>query len=142
MANVLYDKGREHFGNGDIDWVDDDIIAVLVDMDEYPAFDITSDEKLSDIPADARVAGGTLGTKVSLTGNSNVAGVMDATNTTFPLVSGDKCEAVVLCKRDTGTFEDSLLIAYINDAVGLPVTPGGGDITIQWADTDNKIFKL
>jgi hypothetical protein len=34
------------------------------------------------------------------------------------------------------------LIAYIDTATGLPVTPGGGDIDITWDNGSNKIFKL
>lgn len=37
---------------------------------------------------------------------------------------------------------DSPLIAYIDTATGLPVTPNGGDITIAWDSGANKIFKL
>ncbi len=34
------------------------------------------------------------------------------------------------------------LIAYIDTATGMPVTPNGGDITIAWDNGANKIFKL
>lgn len=37
---------------------------------------------------------------------------------------------------------ESPLIAYIDTATGLPVTPNGGDITIAWDSGANKIFKL
>lgn len=141
MTNRLYDKGREAFGNAMIDWVDDDIIAILVDTDDYTV-DTATHQYLSDIPAGARVSGGTLGAKVSLANKTNVGGIMDADNTTFPGPTGDESEAIVLCKRDTVTFENSLLVAYIDVATGLPVTPNGGDIVVQWADTTNKIFKL
>jgi hypothetical protein len=141
MSNKLYDKGREAFGNANIDWVDDDIICILVDTDDY-SVDLATHQYLSSISAGARVAGGTLGTKVSLANKTNVAGVMDADDITFPSVSGDESEALVLCKRDTGTFENSLLIAYIDTAAGLSITPSGGDIIVTWADTTNKIFKL
>jgi hypothetical protein len=141
MSNGLFDKGREAFGNANIDWVDDDIIAVLVDAADYTV-DKATHQYLSSIPAAARVAGGTLGTKISLVNKTNVGGIMDADDTTFTAVTGDISEAVVLCKRDTGTFENSLLIAYIDTGINLPVTPGGGDIVCRWAATTNKIFKL
>jgi len=141
MSNALYDKGREAFGDGAISWSDDDIIAVLVDTNDYTVNKATH-QYLSSIPAIARVAGGTLGTKISLVDKTNVGGIMDAEDTTFVAVTGDISEAVVLCKCNADTFEDSLLIAYIDTGINLPVTPGGGDIVCRWASTTNKIFKL
>ena len=42
-----------------------------------------------------------------------------------------------------GTESTSNLIAYMDTGMtGLPVTPNGGDITVQWANTSNRIFKL
>lgn len=141
MTKALYDKGRENFGNGEIDWVDDDIIAILVDAADYTV-NLATHQYLSDIPAAARVAGGTLGTKVSLANKTNTGGIMDADDITFPAVSGDQSEAIVLAKRDTSTFENSLLISYNDEGTNLPVTPGGGDIVVTWPSTTNKIFKL
>jgi hypothetical protein len=142
MANALYDKGREAFGNAEIDWIDDDIIVVLVDTDDYTV-NLATHQYLSSISSGARLAGGTLGTKVSLANKTNTGGIMDADNTTCPSVTGDEGEALVLCKRDTSTFENSLLIAYIDTfSAGAPYTPDGGDVIIYWADTTNKIFKL
>ena len=34
------------------------------------------------------------------------------------------------------------LIAYINDSSNLPFTPSGGNVTLQWDNGVNKIFKL
>ena len=36
----------------------------------------------------------------------------------------------------------SPLIANIDVATGLPITPSGGDIIVQWDTGANKIFKL
>ena len=44
--------------------------------------------------------------------------------------------------RDTGTEATSPLIAYIDTATGLPITPNGGDIIVVWDDGANKIFRL
>jgi len=66
---------------------------------------------------------------------------MDAADVTYTAVTGDPSEAVVVYK-DTGVEGTSQLIAYIDTATGLPVTPNGGDITIQWDNGINKIFKL
>ena len=43
---------------------------------------------------------------------------------------------------DTGTEATSPLIAYIDTATGLPITPNGGDIIVTWDNGTNKIFKV
>jgi hypothetical protein len=141
MSNAMYAKGRQAFGNAEIDWEDDDIIAILVDTADYAA-NLATDRYLSSIPAAARVAGGTYATRVSLENKTNVDGVFDADDITFPTVSGDESEALVLCKADSGTFENSLLIAYIDTAAGLPITPSAGNIIVEWGESAVKIFKL
>jgi len=135
MANELYDAGREGFLDGSIDWDTDDIRCILVDAADYTV-DLAAHDNLDDIPSGARVA-----TSGALTGKTVVAGVADADDVTFSAVTGDQSEALVIYKH-TGTESTSRLIAYIDDATGLPVTPNGGDITIQWDSAASKIFKL
>ncbi len=135
MANALYDLGREAFLTGSIDWATDDIRAILVDTGTYTV-DLATHAALDDIAAGARVAvSASLGTKTT------TAGVADAADVTFSAVSGATVEAVVLYKH-TGVESTSLLIAYIDTATGLPVTPNGGDISVTWDSGANKIFKL
>ena len=134
MSNALYGKGRAAFGNKKIDWVTDDIRAIIVDAADY-SVDIDVDEFLSDVPAGARVA------TQALAGKSNALGVLDASDTVFTAVSGDVSEALVIYLH-TGTEGTSHLIAYIDTATGLAVTPNGGDVTVQWDNGANKILKL
>lgn len=135
MANALYDKGREAFLNGEIDWTDHNIKCALVDAADY-VVDLAADEFLDDIPGAAIVA-----TSPNLTGKTTTAGVADADDATFSTVAGDVSEALVIY-RDTGVAATSRLIAYIDTATGLPITPGGGDIVVQWSSGASKIFKL
>ena len=135
MANALYDHGREGFLDGSIDWDTDDIRCILVDTADYTV-NLTSHDNLDDIPAGARVA-----VSGALSSKTVAAGVADAADVTFSTVSGDPSEAIVIYKH-TGTEGTSRLIAYIDTATGLPVTPGGGDIIIQFDNGANKIFKL
>jgi len=135
MGNELYDAGREGFLDGSIDWDTDDIRCILVDTADYTV-DLANHDNLDDIPAGARVA-----TSGALTGKTVAAGVADAADVTFSAVTGDPSEALVIYKH-TGTESTSRLIAYIDDATGLPVTPNGGDITVQWDSAASKIFKL
>ena len=135
MANTLYDHGREGFLDGSIDWDTDDIRCILVDTADY-SVDLANDDNLDDIPGDARVA-----VSGALSSKTVDAGVADAADVTFSSVTGDQCEALVIYKH-TGTESTSRLIAYIDDATGLPVTPNGGDITVQWDSAASKMFKL
>lgn len=135
MANALYDTGRAAFLNGAINWTSDNIKFVLVDLADYTP-NLGTHDFLDDIPVAARVA-----TSANLTGKTSAAGVADATDATLTAVTGDQSEALVIYK-DTGAAATSQLIAYIDTALGLPVTPNGGDITITWDDGVNKIFKL
>jgi hypothetical protein len=139
MTNALYGKGRELFLNGDIDWANDTIKVVLVDKDASTGYTVSidADDFLSDIPAGCRIA-----TSAALDAKSSTLGVADGGDVTFSTVAaGDPCDVIVIYK-DTGDAATSPLIAYIDTATGLPVTPNGGDIIIQWDSGTNKIFKL
>jgi len=135
MANALYDKGRESFLRAEISWNTDDIKVVLVDLADYTQ-DLANDQFLDDIPVAARVA-----TSPNLSSKTTTDGVADSADVTFSLVTGDQSEAIVIY-QDTGNESTSRLIAFIDTATGLPVTPNGGDITVQFDNGANKIFKL
>ena len=135
MANALFEKARENFLGGDIDWDANTIKLVFVDHEAdtpLPASDIA----LSDILAAARIA-----TSDAFTGKTKTSGVADADDVTVAAVTGAQFESIVIYK-DTGVETTSLLIAFIDTATGLPCTPNGGSITVQWQATDPKIFKL
>lgn len=125
MANALYAKGRESFLKGEISWSADNIKTVLVDTATYTV-DLANHQFLSDIPSGERVA-----TSANLTAKTTTAGTADAADVTFSSVTGDQSEALVVY-QDSGAEGTSRLIAYIDTASGLPVTPNGGDISVQW----------
>lgn len=135
MSNALYDLGREGFLGGDIDWDADTIKAILVDNGAYTV-NLATHDFLNDIPAGARIA-----ISSALSSKTKTAGVANAANVVFSAVAGASVESVVIY-QDTGTESTSRLIAYIDTATGLPVTPNGGDINLNWDTGANKIFKL
>lgn len=135
MANALFDKGREGFLDGTIDWDTNNIKVVLVDTADYTV-NLSTHDNLDDVPALARVA-----TSGNLASKTVTAGVADAADVTLSAVTGDPSEALIIY-QDTGVESTSRLIAYIDTATGLPVTPNGGDITIAWDNGANRIFKL
>lgn len=135
MASILYDKGREGFLDGSIDWDTDDVRAILVDAGAYAVS--AAHDFLDDVAAGARIA-----VSAALGSKTVTSGVADAADVTFTAVTGASVEAIVIYKH-TGTDGTSRLIAYIDTASsGLPVTPNGGDITVQWDSGANRIFKL
>lgn len=145
MANSLYDKGREGFLDGSIDWDTNTIKIFLLDAASYTP-NLATDDFLDDVPTAARKgnSGGTaradaptLGTKTVTDG---VADAADATVTAVP--SGAALEYILIFKDDGVADASSRLIALIDTATGLPMTPNGGDITIAWDAGANKIFKL
>lgn len=135
MADAIYGLGRKAFLDGGIDLLSDDIRVVLVDTNDY-TLSIDTHDFLDDVPAGARVA-----VSGALASKTTTLGVFDAADITFSSVTGDVSEALVIY-RHTGTDSTSELIAYIDGATGLPVTPNGGDITVTWDSGSNKIFKI
>lgn len=134
MANTLYPtfKHAAYDGTG-VNLGTADVRAILVDAADYTYS--AAHDFLDDVPAGARVA------TVALTGESWASGVFDAADVTFTAVTGDPSEAVILYIH-TGTESTSRLIAYIDTATGLPVTPNGGNIAVAWDNGANKIFAL
>lgn len=120
----LYDKGRQGFLDGSIDWDSDDIRAILIDTANY-AVNLAVHDNLDDIPPVARVQ-----VSGSLTGKTATNGVADADDVTYAGVTGN---AIVIYKH-TGTESTSRLIAYID---GLSIST-----IVQWDNGPNRIFKL
>jgi hypothetical protein len=135
MANVLYPKFKEAcLGSGGT-LPGGDVRVILVDLADY-TYNATH-EFLTSVVAGARVAvSPSLGSKVITNG------IFSAGNTTFTAVTGDQSEALVLYLH-TGTDGTSRLIAFLDTGItGMPVTPNGGDINVNWDTGANKIFAL
>lgn len=131
MANALYSKAREALAAARIDWVNDTIMAVLVDEALYTP-NLAADASLAAIPAGARVA------TVALTGKANVLGVCSAGAPTFSGINGaPTIESLVLYKH-TGTESTSVLIARIDDAEDedgaalFPIPAGATQVSFAW----------
>jgi hypothetical protein len=132
MENALYDKAREKFLKGEISWTTNTFRVALVDTASYTV-DLATDEFFSDIEDY------TISTSTSLLSKSATNGVADAAPATFTAVTGPKCEALVIYK-DTGSTATSPLIAYIDTATGLPITPDGSDVIIWSSVYDPIVF--
>ena len=133
MADALYTPFKELLLGGDIALDADTIKVALIDTGAYTfsaAHDFWND-----------ASAGLVGTAATLGTKTITSGVFDAADVTFTAVTGNTVEALIIYK-DTGNAATSPLIAYIDSATGLPVTPNGGDITITWSAGANKIFSL
>ena len=135
MANTLYDYCRQRFLEAQINWMTDTVKVILVSTSGYTP-QTAVHQYLADVPVSARIAG-----PVTLTAKATTGGAADAADCTFTSVSGATINAIVIYK-DTGTEATSPLIAYIDTATGLPITPNGGDIIVTWDNGVNKIFKV
>ena len=137
MANTLYDKARESFLKGELDWETQNFKVILVDTGAYtPSF--TAHTALADVAPGSRITPG-----VALTAKTATNGAADANDVTFSAVSGVNAEALIIYLESGDSNEANMkLIAYIDSATGLPITPNGGDIIVVWDNGTNKIFRL
>jgi hypothetical protein len=134
MANTLYDNARELFATAGLSWTAATIKATLIDSGSYP-FNATHTHY------DDVSGGGIVATSSAFTAKTATGGACDAADVTFTAVSGASVEAILIWS-DSGTPSTSPLIAWIDTATGLPITPNGGDIIVVWDNGANKIFKL
>lgn len=135
QANSLYDKGRQRFATALFNWTSDTIKIALGDSGAY-SVNLTTHEYLSDVAGVSIIAAA-----VTLTSTTATGGACDGADVTFASVSGTSIEFILIYK-DTGVAGTSPLIAYIDTATGLPITPNGGDIIVTWDNGPNRIFKL
>jgi hypothetical protein len=122
MASVVYPKAKESFLKADLD-LDSTIRAVLIDTGTY-TYNAAHDN-YDDLSGVVGTESGAFASKTFTNG------VFDAADITFSAVTGNTAEAIVIF-LDSGAPGTDKLIAYIDSAIGLPVTPNGGDITVTW----------
>ena len=134
MANALYDKGREGFLDGSIDWDTGDQRAMLV-LSSY-AFS-AAHQFVADLGAVDNGRSAALGSKTV------TSGVADAADTTLTATAASACNALVIFQH-TGSDATARLIAYIDTPTsGLPFTPSVSQVVnIAWDNGANRIFKL
>lgn len=141
MANILTDPGRQGFLDGSIDF-DTAVIKVSLVRGYTPS---AAHQFVSDVTG----AGGTLVATATLASKTVTSGVADAADVTFSAVTaGAACNHLVIYQASAVTGGADVaagsqrVIAVIDTATGLPVTPNGGDISISWDSGSNRIFKL
>lgn len=139
-ANALYDLGREGFLDGTIQIPTPTIKLALVDSAVYTV-NLATHQFMSSVAS-------VVATSAAFTTKTKAAGVFDADDVVLTAVTGAQSEALIIYQSSAvGGGADvaataQRLIGYIDTATGLPVTPNGGNITIAWDNTGNRIFKL
>lgn len=113
-----------------------DTIKVRLNRTSAHAFS-QSDDFLNDLAA-------TIGADVTL-GSKSIAttaadgGTFDAADAVFTAIGAGAAIDSLYIYKDTGVAGTSPILCYID---GFSVTPNGGDITIQWQNTNPFIFKI
>lgn len=123
MANALYPKFKESALQAGVNMSSGTVKVALVDTGTY-TYNAAHQFQSS--------LSGVVGTAQTLDSKTFTNGVFDAADSSFTAVTGNTVEALVIYV-DTGNPATSPLIAYIDTGVtGLPVTPNGGDINVNW----------
>lgn len=139
MANALYAAMKQRLlGEADIgtthpmpDFEGGDQRVILVDAADYTV-NLSTNQDLADVIAGARVATAQLATEALTTAGTPPVITWDADDTTFTSVTGDVAENLVIYNHDATEANALLLVFFDTFSSGMPVTPNGGNIIIQW----------
>jgi len=140
MADAIYPKAKERMLTAvGVNWSTGVVKAVLLDISTGAnAYTYGSTHEFrTEVHDDAHIA-----TSAALDGKTITDGVADANDVTFSAVSSTRQVGAILLYLDKSAKADDQLIAFVDSATGLPVTPNGGDIKIEWDNGASKIFAL
>lgn len=135
MANFVYDYYVNQILQGNAPWDASDVKVACVSSSYIPSQ--SGDQFLADISGSyiIRTSGNMAGKTVS-------GRICDANDLVIYSVTGVVDVDAFVLYYDTGNSATSVLIAYVDTATGLPLTPDGRPVRIVWSNTTNKIFKL
>lgn len=137
MATTMYGLARNGFLNAGtgLAWTSSAIQLAFVTSSYTPNY--TTDQYLGIAVSSGYIIAYS-GTFSSL---SSSLGTANAANETVSSVTGAQFAYVTLYSFVTN-YAGSPLIMNIDTATGLPCTPNGGNIVVQWDTGTNKIFTL
>ena len=143
MPNALADAGREGFLAGEIDW---DTATIKASLVRGYTPNLATHRFISDVT----VTGTLVATTAALTTKTIAAGVADAADTTFgPVATGAACNHIIVYQSSAVAGGADVaataqrLIAVIDTATNLPITPNGGELPLVWSNVAGTlIFKL
>jgi hypothetical protein len=138
MASQHYNFALQEFWKGTLGDITAGGTAVKVRLMRTSAYTISQAHQFATSLPAAIVTDVTLGTKTA-NGAGSDPGCLDAADGTFTAVPSGAAIDCLAVYKDTGTPATSPVLFYID---GFTVTPNGGDITIQWQNTNPFIAKL
>ena len=129
MANDFYEEYQDSMlgapTHSVVDMDTDNIKAALID-EGADTPDLVNDKDWVD-----RTVGAIIADSANLAGAAIANGAIDFTDITFTAVSGVTVESIDV-RKDSGADATSPILANYDTATGLPLSPNGGDVTIQW----------
>lgn len=132
MANVLANNYKESLLLGTYDLSSATVKADLIDTGVYT---FSSAHDFYDDLSGVVDAGSALSSKTTTNGT------FDAADDVHSSVTGNTIEAIWIWIDTAGASSTDPLVAFFDTSItGAPVTPNGGDITIQW--NGSGIFAL
>lgn len=133
MASAIFPKAKERAEGAGLDLLNADVRVMLVRSTyTYDA----ADEFVSDLGAVDNGRSAALGSK------SVTNGIFDAADSTLAATAANASNALVVFIH-TGADATARLVAYIDDAVGLPFTPEASQACpLVWDNGASKIFAL
>lgn len=133
MASAVFPKAKEQFLQAGLNLPTLDVRVMLV-LSSY-TYDST-DEFVADLGAVDN------GRSAALASKTVTNGIFDAADSTLNATAGTASNALVIFIH-TGSDATARLIAYIDNAVGLPFTPEAAQACpIVWDNGANKILAL
>jgi hypothetical protein len=132
MANAIYPTFKTAALSPGVDLVSSTVKAALVSTStgstNYTYS--SSHQYFSSVASGSVVAAG-----VALSSKAVASGAFTAASVVWPSVtqSGSQTGQAIVLYIDTGTASTSALIAYLDTETGLPVTPNGANITLNWS---------
>lgn len=127
MANAIYPKFKELLLGSQTasSLTSGTVKAALIDTGTYTynaAHDFWDD-----------AVAGVVGTPQAIANKTVTNGVFDGDDVVFSAVSGASVEALIIYIDTAGANSTDPLVAYMDTGItGLPVTPNGGNITVNW----------
>lgn len=141
MANALFDPGREG--------ILDDTISMSVGVIKVVTVRGYTFSAAHKFMNEVTATGTLHGTPQTLGSKTYTGGVFDAADAVFTALGANASNHSVLIYQAsavTGGADVAAtaqrLIAFIDTGTNFPIVPNGGDVTIQWDNGANKIFKL
>lgn len=132
MASAMYNHHREEA----LSAVASGVLKMFAVTADYTFS--AAHTSINDVAAGVRIH-----TSRQLTSVTITAGVLDAEDTTLTSVATASAIAAFIVYTEAGSSASSTLHVYIDQASsGLPVTPNGGNIIVQFDSGANKIYKL